>query len=268
MKKILWLTDTHLTFSFLWKKYSLIKYLKNIGADALFLSGDISNGFFIDYIIYYLANHLNIPIYFVLGNHDYYFKNISNIHNDLKFLTKKYENLHWLTENDVLELKPNICVIGSEGWYDCNYDDINYLKLNLDLKFIRDFRKIKKYEQKFQTLKDMANNSANLIEKKLLNALNLGYKQIYLITHIPPFKEATKDEGTILESFWLPYNANSILGEKIKNIMVNFPDRKLTILCGHTHDRVTININNNIECRTNSANYFNLGFKNKEIILI
>lgn len=268
MKKILWLTDTHLTFSFLWKKYALIKYLKNIEADALFLSGDISNGFFIDYIIYYLATHLNIPIYFILGNHDYYFRKISEVHNDIKCLTKKYDNLYWLTENDVLKLKEDTCIIGAEGWYDCNYGNINYIKLTFDWRFIKDFRKIKSSKKKIQIFKKMAEDSADLIEKKLMKALNSGFKQIYLITHVPPFKEATRDEGTILEQFWLPYNTNTALGEKLKSIMINFPDRKLIILCGHIHDRVVVNINNNIECRTNNANYFNLGFKNKEIILI
>ena len=67
MKKIIWLTDTHVTFSFLWKKYALVRHIKNLEADAVFLTGDISNGLFIDYVLYYLATHIDIPIYFAWG---------------------------------------------------------------------------------------------------------------------------------------------------------------------------------------------------------
>lgn len=266
MKRIIWLTDTHLTFSFLWKKYSLINHIKNLEADALFMSGDISNGLFIDYVLYYIATHVDIPIYFVLGNHDYYFKGISDVHNDIRHLVKKHSNLHWLTESEPISLKDDICVIGTEGWYDCHQGNSDYIKFTFDAWLIEEFRKIK-LSEKIDLSKKMAKESADSISKKLISALNSGYKQIYLITHVPPFEEATRGEGTVFEKFLLPYNTNVTLGNKLKEIMSNFPDRKLNVICGHIHAREVINFKN-IECRVNAANYFSVGFSNRELIVI
>ena len=268
MKKIIWLTDTHVTFSFLWKKYALVRHIKNLEADAVFLTGDISNGLFIDYVLYYLATHIDIPIYFVLGNHDYYFKSFNDVHNDIRSLSKRYDNLFWLTENHPLKLKNDTCVIGTEGWYDSQLGDSEYMKFTIDWWLIEDFRKLKNMSERIESFRSIAKNSASNIENKLIQAFNEGYKEVYLLTHVPPFKEATRDEGTIMENFWLPYNTNSAMGRTIKNVMSNFPDKKLNILAGHTHTRVVVNLDHNIECRVNNANYFNVGFNNKEIILI
>jgi len=268
MKKLMWLTDTHVTFSFLWKKYALIRHIKNLEIDALLLTGDISNGLLIDYVLYYLANNVEIPIYFVLGNHDYYFKSFNEVNSDMLSLSKRYENLFWLTQNDVLSLKEDTCIIGTEGWYDCNLGDPDYIKFTIDWWLIEDFRNLKSMDKRIDAYRQLAKNSADQIETKLLKALNDGYKDVYLLTHVPPFKEATRDEGTIMENFWLPYNTNTALGERVKKIMANFPDRKLIILAGHSHTRVVVNLTHNIECRVNNANYFNVGFSNREIIII
>lgn len=268
MKKLIWLTDTHVTFSFLWKKYALIRHIKNLEADALLLSGDISNGLFIDYVLYYIANHVDIPIYFVLGNHDYYFKSIKDVNSDIRSLSKRYDNLHWLTNSEPLPLKDDTCIIGAEGWYDCNLGNSEYIKFTIDWWLIEDFRMLQGTKERIEAFRQLALDYANQIEVKLIKAINSGYKEIYLLTHVPPFKEATRDEGTIMENFWLPYNTNTALGKVIKNVMSRFPDRKLNILSGHTHTRVVVNLAHNIECRVNNANYFSVGFSNRELIII
>jgi len=266
--RALWLTDTHTTFSFLWKKYSLVKYIKNKKVDAVIITGDISNGLFVDYILYYLASHLrNIEIYFVIGNHDLWFRDIEDVYDDLRKLTETYKNLHWLTEKDAIELTKDVAIIGNDGWYSCRVDNDFEYKFTFDWMLINDFRKMKSMEERIEAFKQKSLESAKDIEGKLINAIDAGYKTIFLATHVPPFKETNMNTGWFAETR-NAYDTNDYMGESIKKIMSKHPEKNLICLSGHTHYNVSAKISNNIECRTNKANYFSVRFANEELINI
>jgi hypothetical protein len=99
---------------------------------------------------------------------------------------------------------------------------------------------------------ELATQSAIRIERSLVLALQ-DHKTVYVATHFPPWSSATTIPGTRFESFWLPYSVNTIMGKTIENVALNFPDKKIVVLSGHTHIPNTVSISPNVECRVNRA---------------
>ena len=62
-----------------------------------------------------------------------------------------------------------------------------------------------------------------------------SYREVILLTHVPPLPEATWHEGKMSGPDFLPYFCNARLGETIRAACALHPDSKLTVLCGHTH---------------------------------
>ncbi len=51
----------------------------------------------------------------------------------------------------------------------------------------------------------------------------------------PPFRETCWHEGRISDDDWLPYFTCQAVGEALLEAMRARDDRKITVLCGHTH---------------------------------
>ena len=72
-KTYLWLTDIHFdgTHPINQKKY--LEKLQKIKCDAVLITGDISNQRNVEYTLEAFFEYTQVPIYFVLGSHDFYF---------------------------------------------------------------------------------------------------------------------------------------------------------------------------------------------------
>ena len=256
MKKYIWYSDTHLNSAFPWAKMSMYRAIEKEKADGIFLSGDISNGLLVRYDLEQLAKHIECPIYFVGGNHDYFWTGINKTKDRFRELCLKYSNLHWLTESPLIELDDEVALIGTEGWYDVSLGDPRYIKYTFDWFCTPEFFKLKNMEERFEKFKELASESVNIINKKLNEALDKDYKNIYLITHFPIFAEATTDLHSYFGKYWLGYNINNRLGEAVKEIMSNYKKRNLTVLSGHTHQRQFAQISRNITAFTSQASYW------------
>lgn len=266
-EKYLWYTDTHLDKVTPFSLFRFIHHIINENPKGIFLTGDISNGILTPNHLIVLAKFIKCPIYFILGNHDYHFSSFEKTHERIRTACKKYPNLIWLTESDIIPLTPEVALIGTEGWYDAAIGEPKYLKATLDWMVIDDFRRLPSMKERIEAFRALATKSCDIISDKLEKALEQGYKNIYILTHFPPWKEATRDEGTLMEKFWLPYNVNMRLGKTIEAIMVDRKKRDVTVLAGHTHTDCWIHVSRNIECKVNSAKYYGKP-RNEEHIFI
>ncbi len=70
--KLLWCNDLHFDFLEPHGVASFAKILAEASADAILISGDISLSARITADLEEIARHVPDPVYFVLGNHDYY----------------------------------------------------------------------------------------------------------------------------------------------------------------------------------------------------
>lgn len=265
-KRFLWFTDIHLYSIFPWTFIKFFLYLRREKPDGLFLTGDISNGLFLRLHLTILSLLAKCPIYFVLGNHDMHTSSIEETRIKLRKICKKHLNLIWMTESGIIPINNDVCLIGAEGWYDARIGNPNFLKFTIDWWLIAEFRRLSSMEERVNYFRKFANRSADIIKENLTKALKT-YKTIYIITHFPPWKEATRDIGTFLEPFWLPYNVNMAMGEAIESVMKENDDKRVIVLAGHTHQDCQIHVSNNIECRVSSVKYYGL-MPNKETIII
>ena len=266
-EKILWYTDTHLDKVAPWTLVAFIQRCVREKPKGIFLTGDISSGVLTIWHLKLLATFVKCPIYFVLGNHDYHFSSIAKMHERIRKLCLKFPNLIWLTDSNVIELNSETCLIGTEGWYDAMLGNPKWLKITFDWMFVKEFRDLPNMKERIQAFRDLADQSCTIISKKIEDALALGYKNIYLLTHFPPWKEATRDEGTLLAPYFLPYNVNLRLGQAIEKAMNGRFKRHLTVLAGHTHNDAWIQVTRNIECKVNKAKYYD-SVRNEEHIFI
>lgn len=256
--KYLFYTDTHLDKKFPWTLWRFVRHLRKENPKGIFLTGDISNGLLTCFHLKMLAKAVECPIYFVLGNHDMHFSSFEKTHAKIRKLCQEHPNLIWMTEAPVIELSSEVAVIGAEGWYDAMFGNPNYLKATFDWFLTEDFRKLPNWNARIDAFRKLADKSCDIIADKLEKALEQGYKTIYILSHFPPWKEATRDEGTFLESYYLPYNVNYRLGQTIEKIMEGRKKRNVIVLSGHTHTPEYIRVSRNISCQVGDAKIFKI----------
>ncbi len=79
MPRIAWLTDIHLNFVRPPVVEALIASLADTDADAFLIGGDIGEAPDVTFYLNTLNDRLQRPIYFVLGNHDFYHGSIAGV---------------------------------------------------------------------------------------------------------------------------------------------------------------------------------------------
>lgn len=88
---------------------------KDQSADVLLIAGDFGNG--LAELIRLMKNITDIPVFFVLGNHDHY----NEVHQDVVPIVRKtcewYPNWH-LLENDII-IHKGVRFVGTTLWTDC-----------------------------------------------------------------------------------------------------------------------------------------------------
>lgn len=80
-------------------------------------------------------------------------------------------------------------------------------------------------------------------------------KKVIVLTHVPPFREATWHEGHVSNDDWLPYFSCKAVGDVLVKVMESRPDCHLTVLCGHTHGGGVATILPNLQVITGAAVY-------------
>ncbi len=254
MTHVAWLTDIHLNFL---KPVQLEKFyqqIKETHPDCILISGDISEAPRLKYDLQALESRLPYPIYFVLGNHDYYSASIADVESLVRNLTDKLSHLHWLTTEGIVELSPNIGLIGHDGWADGRYGDYAASQVMLnDYLAIRDFVGLTKM-QRLGLLNKLGDAAACYVNEWLPKALAL-YDHVFFMTHVPPFRESCIHEGQNYTDDWLPHFASKAVGDALINVIREYPNKKLTVLCGHTHGKIEINMLDNLLVMTGGAEY-------------
>jgi len=251
--KILWATDIHLNFA---GEKELNRFCDEINlADALIISGDITGGRKADLEL--LSEKISVPIYFVLGNHDYYGCSFSEMNGIVGRLCNKKDNLRWLSRaSGGYELLNGVPIVGHEGWYDCHFGMPGRLVLN-DFMQIKDFRPLYLTGVEsllFEKFREKAKQAADHFRSALSRVFQ-QYDKAILVTHVPPFKEAAWHQGQMSDKIWLPYMSSKIAGDALIDIMNSNQDKKLLVLCGHTHSEGQVQMLPNLKVLTGKAVY-------------
>ena len=220
--------------------------------DAILIGGDISEAPRLREQLIELDDAWAPPVYFVLGNHDYFRGTIGETRREIAALCEQRPGLVWLTASAALELAPHVALVGHDGWADARLGDYERsLVMMLDYTLIGEFAGRNKW-QRWELLKSLADEAARQTRDKLLAALP-HYRSLYFLTHIPPFREACWYNGQISNDEWLPHFTSQIMGQMLLDVMAEHPDRHLTVLCGHTHGQGRANPAPNLLVPTGGA---------------
>src|SRR5689334_18088706 len=112
IRRLAWLTDIHLNFLGSVQIELFLESVRSMNADALVITGDIGEGNSVTDYLERMVNVLHQPIFFVLGNHDFYFSSIASVRGVMSRLCRTQPNLHYLTQEKVIELAPDTALVG------------------------------------------------------------------------------------------------------------------------------------------------------------
>ena len=113
--KLAWLTDIHINFLERDERTKFYNDILNTHCDAVLISGDIAEAPCVIDLMREMATHLKRPIYFILGNHDYYRGTVHDVREALTSLTKTHEQLFWLPVAGIQLLTKDTLLIGQDG---------------------------------------------------------------------------------------------------------------------------------------------------------
>jgi len=234
MKRVAWLTDIHLNFLSRPALEAFLKRVRDQRLDAVLVTGDIGEAGSVVPHLEAMESRLQVPVYFVLGNHDFYSGSIAGVRLAVEELARRSTNLYWLPLTGSIELAPATGLLGHDGWADARLGDYGSSEVMLnDYLLIREFIGLGKGARR-RLMQQLGDEAADYVRRTLPTALD-SFRHVVLLTHPPPFREACWHEGRISADDWLPHFGCASVGEVLREIMGARPDRRLTVLCGHTH---------------------------------
>ncbi len=233
MFKLAWLTDPHLNFAGVQKAHALAERARAWRAGALVISGDIGESHDVEGWLTLLAQRAGCPIYFVLGNHDYYGAPISETREAIAALCVRVPGLVWLHGARPITLTSQVALVGVDGWGDARVGDALGSPVRLaDFSQIEDLAGLPQ-PQLAARLRALGDESARALRAPLEEALSSH--DVIVVTHVPPWREAAWHEGNISDDAWAPFFVCQAVGQVLDEAAAAHPHRQITVLCGHTH---------------------------------
>ena len=254
MTRIAWMTDIHLNFL---RFKQIDHFLDTVNAadpDVVLIAGDIGEAHTFAVFLDRFETRLQRPVYYVLGNHDFYFGSIAGVRSIAERLTEESQWLHWLPHEGVVELTPDTGLVGHDGWADGRYGDYAHSTLLLnDYLLIQELAGLPS-APRLEKLNQFGDEAAAYLRRVLPQALE-RFRQVYVLTHVPPFKDACLYQGVPSDDDSLPHFASKAVGDALLDSAKQWPEHDITVLCGHTHNEAHVQVLPNLLVHTGGAEY-------------
>ncbi len=267
--------------------------IKNDEIDCIILTGDISVSVHLQKHLNYLDANLKCPVYFILGNHDYYGDEAIFGGNSMQFAETfngpvlqyltKYQDLVVDREDDK---NHRIAILGTDGWFDGKYASMAESDLSMsDFFCIKEHKDIftaavneafdnKKFipkvgespmvsyqhqfgipEQLIQQFQKNAERFANILKLQIECAVKDNADTFVIGTHYAPYIKNSVYRGRISDKHWLPYFSCKSVGDVIIDAAETYVNKQFVVLCGHSHGEATNQVLPNLVCHTTEAKY-------------
>ena len=252
MTILAWATDIHLDFL---KADDLAyqQWIASISAQnptGVLLTGDIATAPSLTPWLDQLEQDLSCPLYFVLGNHDYYEGSISEVRQALS--ARQHPNQHWLGNGLVIRLSERTTLIGHSGWGDTRVGDFmsTHIRIN-DHRLISELSDLDRSVLQ-QRLLALGSEAAEVLKSQLKQCQT---ETVIVATHVPPFRSATWYSGRYGDIEWMPDFCCGATGEVLLEHARMNPAQRFVVYCGHTHGEGRHQPLDNLEVFTGKADY-------------
>ena len=257
--KLIWLTDIHLNFVNKEDRMRFYQKLIKTSSDKILITGDIAESSSVCEILKEMTSTIKKPIYFVLGNHDYYRGQVAQVRKKIIDLTKAEQFLYWLPASGPQNFGNETLLLGADGWADGRYGDYANSRVAInDSRMISDllhYEIVGKY-QLLEKMQELANQDAHQLKVSLVDAIRKQRpKKIIIMIHVPPFKETCLYEGKISNDDFLPFFASKAMGAVLIQIAQENDGIELLVLCGHTHSKAHWQLCDNLTVKVGAAEY-------------
>lgn len=256
--KLAWVTDIHLNFLEFADRKRFYQDIVATKSNAVLVSGDIAEAPNVSDILEEMAQHIAKPIYFVLGNHDYYQSSVKNVR-QVTQLSQDNPSVNWLPETGLVQLNKDTLLLGEDCWADGRYGNYADSRVMLnDSRMIQELREgniIGKY-QLLDAMQKLADSDAARLKKNLQLAVRQqSPKKIIVLVHVPPFRESCMHEGEVSNDDYLPFFASKITGDVLLGAAKANPKIEFLVLCGHTHSSSYYKPLDNLTVKAGSVEY-------------
>lgn len=254
-KRLVWLTDLHLDHVQEPEKIgSLLVRVRDHQPDAVLIGGDVGESTSTIAYLQLIAETVQVPCYFVLGNHDYYRGSIERTRTRAGLVSRETPNLIWLPSAGIVPISDQVALVGHGCWADTRLGDYDASTVLLtDYMLIEDLRGLE-HAARGRVLREFGSEAAGYFRELLPEALD-RYPRVFVLTHVPPFHQICRHEGELADENWLPHFSCGAVGDTLVEVMRFRQNRRLIVLSGHTHDAATVEILPNLTAHAGKASY-------------
>lgn len=251
--RLAWLTDVHLEFVDDRVRAALAAEVQATCPDGVVITGDTATANDVLDVLDQLALNVSAPLWFVLGNHDYYGGSIAEVRARAAANAGR-DGPTWLETAGVVRVGAHTALLGVDGWGDGRLGDYAGSQVVLN-----DFFRIQELTGlRRDTLRDriaaLGDAAAAALRPALAAAVTWA-DHVVVATHVPPFREACWHEGRVSDDDWLPFFACGAVGDVLRQAAASQPNTWFTVLCGHTHGAGEVQIADNLRVLTGDAEY-------------
>lgn len=269
MGKYAWCTDVHLDF-LQGSDDKLVKFANELivgDPTGIFMTGDISVAPSLVYHLSVIERVVQRPIYFVLGNHDYYGNSTEAVRKTMREVSNMSQYLKYMPVTPYVPLTQTTAVVGHDGWYDALLGDWqNSTFAMTDWMSIHDFLPASGGKLGMQTgagfnkgsivaqARKMAHEGVLHVQNGIKKAVRF-HKQIVVLTHFPPFAESHIFQGKVGDANAMPWFTSKLMGDMLLDAARSFPNTGFIVLAGHTHGEYHGNVLKNLAVHVGGAEY-------------
>ena len=258
MARYVWTSDCHLDHLGA-DRQRLIEFAESLviqNPTGIFITGDITTSKKLIYTLSAIEKVVQRPIFFVLGNHDFWEADTTQVRTAMKELTNVSPFIRYMPTVLYQALTPATAIVGADGWYDAGVGSWqNSGVAMVDWTAMGDFAQVNKNKATVVTAcRKLAQEGVQHIHNGIKAAVRY-HKSVIVLTHVPPFAQANTKDGQPGSSDSMPWYVNSMLGTMLMDASKAFPAVHFNVLCGHTHSAWNGSIAKNLEVHVAGATY-------------
>ncbi len=102
----------------------------------------------------------------------------------------------------------------------------------------------------------MADLDASALKNDLIQAIKQQPQKITVLTHVPPFKEASQHMAQVSDDNFPPYFSSKAIGDILMPFAIENPSIDFLVLCGHSHSDAEYQPRTNVIVKAGKAEYY------------